>query len=179
MIDEPRQMPPRMRSTIARSQASRRVPDNTARTLNPYTPQTGQVAGGPSHIPPPIIALGDGWSFIGGGRWLWDVSAQTGATLLPALEFAAVTAGRAYKCTGRIDNWKGDGTTSAKMIARIGYDLTPHLFDVSMAANPAGSTWDVTAVAGSDNEVLSFTISDNTTVTSFVMSNVGFKDVTP
>lgn len=38
-------MSPSMRSNIARSQASRRVPVDTARTLNPYTPQTGQPGG--------------------------------------------------------------------------------------------------------------------------------------
>ena len=73
MTDEPRQMSPGMRANIARSQSSRRVPSNTARTMNPYTPQTGQPGGGNGPIEMLVnggfSGSADGWTLGPSGSY--------------------------------------------------------------------------------------------------------------
>ena len=73
MSDDIREMPPSMRAHIARSQSSSRVPGNTARTLNPYTPQTGQRAGGDGPIEMLVnggfSGSADGWAVGAGGTY--------------------------------------------------------------------------------------------------------------
>lgn len=72
MSGDPRYMSPSMRSNIARSQASRRVPMDTARTLNPYTPQTGHPGGnGPIEmlVNGGFSGSADGWTLGPSGSY--------------------------------------------------------------------------------------------------------------
>jgi hypothetical protein len=60
-------------ANIAKSQSARRVPVNTARTLNPYTPQTGQAPGGSSTFEMLVnggfSGSADGWTVGAGGLY--------------------------------------------------------------------------------------------------------------